>query len=73
VPSSPAANTTTRHLGHCETAAFAICDDARRIFEFTLPPEAQVTAVADSKGFEIRQATVELHGSCADCAEKDGT
>jgi Fur family transcriptional regulator, zinc uptake regulator len=61
-----------RHDDHRETAAFAICDDCRRIFEFTLPPEAQVTAVADSKGFEIRQTTVELHGRCADCAENGG-
>lgn len=61
-----------RHHDHCETAAFAICDDCRRVFEFTLPPETRVTAVADSKGFKTRQTTVELHGSCADCTEKAG-
>lgn len=57
-----------RHLDHSETAAFAICDDCRQIWEFTLPEEAGLTAVADSKGFETRQVTVELHGRCAHCA-----
>lgn len=56
------------HRDHRETAAFAICDDCRQIWEFTLPREAGLTAVADSKGFKTRQATVELHGQCADCA-----
>ena len=60
-----------RHHDHRETAAFAICDDCRQIWEFTLPPEAGLTAVADSKGFETRQATVELHGRCAHCAERE--
>jgi Fur family zinc uptake transcriptional regulator len=56
-----------RHLDHRETAAFAICDDCRTIWEFTLPPEAGLTAVADRKGFETRHTTVELHGRCAAC------
>lgn len=57
-----------RHLDHSETAAFAICDDCRQIWEFTLPRESGLTAVAERKGFRTRQATVELHGRCADCA-----
>jgi Fur family zinc uptake transcriptional regulator len=57
-----------RHLDHTETAAFAICDDCRQIWEFTLPGEAGLTALADAKGFETRQVTVELHGRCAHCA-----
>ena len=58
------------HLDHTETAAFAICDDCRQIWEFTLPAEAGLTAVADSKGFHTRQVTVELHGRCANCTEQ---
>ena len=61
-----------RHLNHRETAAFAICDDCRQIWEFSLPPEAGLTAVADSKGFKTRHTTVELHGRCADCASRAG-
>jgi len=61
-----------RHRDHSKTAAFAICDDCRQIWEFTLPPEARVTAVAEAKGFKTRQTTVELHGLCADCAESTG-
>jgi Fur family zinc uptake transcriptional regulator len=57
-----------RHLDHTETAAFAICDDCRQIWEFSLPAEAGLTAVADSKGFETHHTTVELHGRCAHCA-----
>jgi Fur family transcriptional regulator, zinc uptake regulator len=57
------------HRDHREAAAFAICDDCRQIWEFTLPREAGLTAVADSKGFKTRQTTVELHGQCADCAD----
>ena len=58
------------HHDHREAAAFAICDDCRQIWEFTLPREAGLTAVADSKGFKTRQTTVELHGQCADCADE---
>ena len=56
---------------HETAAGFAICDDCRQIWEFTLPPEAGLTALAESKGFETRQATVELHGRCAHCAGRD--
>ena len=61
-----------RHKDHKETAAFAICDHCRTIWEFTLPPEAGLTALAMRKGFETRHTTVELHGRCADCAGRDG-
>ena len=63
-----------RHLDHRETAAFAICEGCRQIWEFTLPAEAGLTAVADSKGFETHRVTVELHGRCANCSgrERDG-
>jgi Fur family transcriptional regulator, zinc uptake regulator len=57
-----------RHFDHSETAAFAICDDCRHIWEFALPSEAGLTAAADRKGFKTRNVTVELHGRCADCA-----
>ena len=57
-----------RHLDHTETAAFAICDDCRQIWEFSLPAEAGLTAVADAKGFKTRHTTVELNGRCAHCA-----
>src|SRR3546814_20364327 len=53
-----------RHLDHRETAAFAICDDCRTIWEFTVPAGAEITALADSKGFENHEVMVELHGRC---------
>jgi len=57
------------HVDHREPAAFAICDNCRTIWEFTLPEEAGITRVADRKGFETFQVTVELHGRCADCGQ----
>lgn len=59
-----------RHRDHRETAAFAICDDCRTIWEFTVPEGAEITALADSKGFETHEVMVELHGRCTAC--KDG-
>jgi Fur family zinc uptake transcriptional regulator len=49
-----------------EAAGYAICDDCRTIWRFTLPQEA-VTRVADSRGFTTGGLTLELHGSCVDC------
>lgn len=57
------------HRDHGELGAFAICDDCRTIWEFTLPAEAEITAVAESKGFTTHEVMVELHGSCAKCKE----
>ncbi|MQA67501.1 MAG: transcriptional repressor [Alphaproteobacteria bacterium] len=59
-----------RHLDHTETAAFAICDDCREIWKFSLPAEAGLTAVADRKRFKTRHTIVELHGRCAHCADR---
>jgi len=61
-----------RHHGHSETAAFAICEDCRTIWEFTLPRDTGLTAVAEEKGFETRHITVELRGRCADCGGHPG-
>ena len=58
-----------RHRDHSEIAAFAICDDCRTIWEFTLPRDSSLNAKADSKGFTITSAIVELHGRCAECKE----
>jgi Fur family zinc uptake transcriptional regulator len=55
-----------RHRDDGEVAAFAICDDCRTIWRFTLPREA-LTRVPDARGFTTRRLTVELHGSCVDC------
>jgi Fur family zinc uptake transcriptional regulator len=49
-----------------EATGFAICDDCRRIWRFTLPRGA-LTRVADARGFTTRGLTLELHGSCVDC------
>src|SRR3546814_12644543 len=51
-----------RHLDHRETDAFAICDDCRTIWEFTVPEGAEITALADSKGFENNEVVVEQIG-----------
>src|SRR3546814_878992 len=59
-----------RYRDHGDLAGFAICDDCRTIWEFTLPEGAEITALADSKGFETHEMMVELQGRCADC--KDG-
>ncbi|HMA14772.1 MAG TPA: transcriptional repressor [Kiloniellaceae bacterium] len=59
-----------RHEEHRAAAAFAICDDCRHIWEFTLPCEAGLTEATDREGFTTRQVTVELHGRCADCAAR---
>lgn len=56
------------HRDHREAACFAICDDCRSIWEFSLPREEGLTKVADNKGFRTRSLTVELHGRCAHCA-----
>jgi len=61
-----------RHRDHRETAAFAICDDCRTIWEFTLPDETGLTRLAYAKGFQIHRATVELHGRCDDCQARAG-
>ncbi|MEQ9606999.1 MAG: Fur family transcriptional regulator [Kiloniellaceae bacterium] len=58
-----------RHGDHSEIVAFAICDDCRTIWEFTLPRDSSLNAKADSKGFTINSAIVELHGRCAECKE----
>jgi Fur family zinc uptake transcriptional regulator len=55
------------HRDHGDLGGFAICDDCRNIWEFTLPEGAEITAVADSKGFRTHEVMVELHGRCADC------
>ena len=60
------------HRDHRALGGFAICDDCRRIWEFTLPEGAEITAVADSKGFETHEVMVELHGSCAECKRVEG-
>lgn len=56
-----------RHRHHGDIGGFAICDDCRQIWEFTLPEGAEITALADSKGFETHEVMVELHGRCAAC------
>jgi Fur family zinc uptake transcriptional regulator len=56
------------HRDHRDLAGFAICDDCRTIWEFTLPEGVELKALADSKGFETYEVMVELHGRCADCA-----
>jgi Fur family zinc uptake transcriptional regulator len=57
------------HRDHGDLGGFAICDDCRTIWEFTLPEGAEITALAGSKGFETHQVTVELHGRCAGCKD----
>ena len=52
--------------GREEAAGFAICDDCRTIWRFTLP-RAALTRVPDARGFTTRRLTLELHGSCVDC------
>jgi hypothetical protein len=37
------------------------------MWEFALPRDGGLTAVADSKGFATRHTTDELHGRSADC------
>src|SRR3546814_9392339 len=59
-----------RHRHHGDLGGFAICDDCRTIWEFTVPEGAEITALADSKGFETHEVMVELHGRCTAC--KDG-
>ena len=55
------------HRDHGNLGGFAICDDCRTIWEFTLPEGAEITALADSKGFETHEVMVELHGRCTGC------
>jgi Fur family zinc uptake transcriptional regulator len=55
------------HRDHGDLAGFAICDDCRTIWEFTLPEGVEITALADSKGFDIYDVMVELHGRCTHC------
>ena len=50
-----------------EAVGYAICDDCRTIWTFTLPRQGGVTQVAEARGFTTRRLTVELHGSCVDC------
>jgi Fur family zinc uptake transcriptional regulator len=57
------------HRDHGNLAGFAICDDCRTIWEFTLPEGAEITALADSKGFETHEVMVELHGRCTGCKD----
>jgi Fur family zinc uptake transcriptional regulator len=61
------------HRDHGNLAGFAICDDCRNVWEFTLPEGTEITAVADSKGFETHEVIVELHGSCARCKDSKKT
>src|SRR3546814_20749803 len=41
-----------RHRHHGDLGGFALCADCRQIWEFTVPAGAEITALADSKGFE---------------------
>ena len=49
-----------------EVTGYAICDDCRSIWRFTLPRDA-LTRVADARGFTSRGLTLELPGTCVDC------
>jgi Fur family zinc uptake transcriptional regulator len=57
------------HRDHGDLGGFAICDDCRTIWEFTLPEGTEITALADSKGFETHEVMVELHGRCTGCKD----
>lgn len=46
---------------------FAICDGCRTIWDFTLPGDVELKALADSKDFETHEVMVELHGLCSAC------
>lgn len=56
-----------QHRDHARLTGFAICDRCRTIWDLTLPGGAELKALADSKGFQTREVTVELHGLCNDC------
>lgn len=58
-----------RHRDHSEIAGFAICDDCRRVWGFTLPRDSALNAKADSKGFTISSTVLELRGRCAECKD----
>jgi len=55
------------HRHHGDLGGFAICDDCRTIWEFTLPEGVEIMALADSKGFQTHEVMVELHGRCREC------
>ena len=56
-----------QHKDHARLTGFAICDNCHTIWDLALPGDAELKALADSKGFETREVTVELHGLCNDC------
>lgn len=56
---------------HQAAAGFAICDDCGEVAEFAFPAsEEGLKSVAGESGFQTRHMTVELHGRCADCANR---
>jgi len=56
-----------RHDTHHYLSGFAICDDCRTVWGFTVPEGVELMALADSKGFQTHDVMVELHGLCKEC------
>ncbi len=60
------------HAAGGDAVGFAICDDCGDVSEFPVPGNASEVTKAPSKlGFVTEHMTVELHGRCADCAERE--
>ena len=59
-----------RHHKHDEgTAVFAICESCGAVSEFECAPAvAALDAWAESARFEVERRTIELRGTCRDCA-----
>src|SRR3546814_19608087 len=51
-----------RHRHHGDLGGFAICDDCRTIWEFTVPEGADIPALADRKGLDTHAVQVEQQG-----------
>lgn len=62
------------HPTHTEDFAFTICDDCGNVSELTHKKlSSAMRALAEMSPLKtMRRATVEIHGVCAECAEKGG-
>lgn len=56
------------HSEHHESPAFAVCDACGLVSEFDAPQlNAGLQSWACRAGFNLRSATLELHGTCSRC------
>lgn len=61
------------HPDHPHAGQFLICTDCGEVSEVEDPEVAKTLAAAEkAAGFRSRRSVVELLGTCAQCAERDG-